>query len=57
MILVIHEYYKNCIVKDTDTNTIFPTMILIYYLYMFFIVTSIYLKSHALRWKIQMYLI
>ena len=54
IVIAIHEYRMETFKKSekkilSQTELIFPTMIYIYYLYMFFIIISIYFKSHALR--------
>ena len=54
VVIAIHEYRMEAFKKPekkvlSPSEVIFPTMIYIYYLYMFFIIISIYFKSHALR--------
>ncbi len=54
VVIAIHEYRMETFKKPekkvlSKSEVIFPTMIYIYYLYMFFLIISIYCKSHALR--------
>lgn len=54
VVIAIHEYRMETFKKPekkifSSREVIFPPMMYIYYLYMFFMISFIYLKSHALR--------
>ena len=57
VLLFIHEYYKEeyndedaSSSNDTETmNTIFPTILLVHYSFIFLMTIYPYIKSHALR--------
>ena len=61
IVLVLHELrmetFKNPKTKSlSKSEVIFPTMIYIYYIYIFSMICCIYLKSYALRYVFTSYI-